>query len=138
MADTLTSKQRRRCMSNVRNKDTGLEMKLRRALWKAGLRYRINVNLPGKPDIAFPKRKIAIFIDGCFWHGCPVHGTIPKTNVDFWEAKIKGNIERDRQITSQLTEMGWLVIRVWGHEIKKCLDTVVLNIIETLHIPDIV
>lgn len=132
MIDTLTSEQRRRCMSNVRNKNTGLEMKLRRALWKAGLRYRVNFKLPGKPDIAFPKRKIAIFIDGCFWHGCPVHSTTPKTNVDFWEAKIKDNIERDRRITAQLTIDGWMVIRIWEHEIQKCLDTIVENIIKTL------
>lgn len=132
MTDTLTSEQRRRCMSNVRNKNTGIEMQLRRALWKAGMRYRVNFKLPGKPDIAFPKRKIVIFIDGCFWHGCPIHGSIPKTNTGFWEAKIKGNIERDRSITTQLATDDWVVIRVWEHEIKKCVDAVVENIIENL------
>jgi DNA mismatch endonuclease (patch repair protein) len=138
MTDTLTPEQRRRCMSSVRNKNTGLEMQLRRALWKAGLRYSVNFKLPGKPDIAFPKRKIAIFIDGCFWHGCSIHGSIPKTNTDFWAAKIKGNIERDRRITDQLTTDGWTVIRVWEHEIKKCLDTIVEKIIQTLRTPDVV
>lgn len=130
MIDTLTSEQRRRCMSNVRNKNTGLEMQLRRALWKAGMRYRVNFKLPGKPDIVFPKRKVAIFIDGCFWHGCPIHGTNPETNAEFWKTKIKVNIERDIRVTSQLTDMGWLVIRVWGHEIKECLDVVIKNITE--------
>ena len=138
MTDTLTSEQRQHCMSSVRNKNTGLEMQLRRALWKAGLRYRVNSKLLGRPDIVFPKKKLAIFVDGCFWHGCPIHGTIPKTNTDFWEAKIKGNIERDRQITTQLTINGWIVIRIWEHEIKKCLDAIVENIIKTLRTPDVV
>ncbi len=137
MIDTLTIEQRRRCMSSVRNKNTGLEIKLRRALWKAGLRYRVNFKLPGKPDIVFPKRKLAIFIDGCFWHGCPIHGTSPETHAEFWKTKIKVNIERDLQVTSQLKNMGWLVIRVWGHEIKECLDGVIKNIIESLHGRDV-
>jgi len=137
MIDTLTIEQRRRCMSSVRNKNTGLEMKLRRALWKAGLRYRVNFKLLGKPDIVFPKRKLAIFIDGCFWHGCPIHGTSPETNAEFWKTKIKVNIERDLQVTSQLKNMGWLVIRVWGHEIKECLDVVIKNITESLHGRDV-
>lgn len=123
-------------MSSVRNKNTGLEMKLRRALWKTGLRYRVDFKLPGKPDIVFPKRKTVIFIDGCFWHGCPLHGTKPKTNTAFWKTKIKANIERDTQVTLQLNEMGWLVIRVWGHEIKKCLDVVVKNITDSLNSRD--
>lgn len=133
MTDTLTSEQRQRCMSSVRNKNTCLEMQLRRALWKAGLRYRVNSKLPGRPDIVFPKKKLAIFVDGCFWHGCPIHGTKPKTNAEFWETKIKLNIKRDLRITSQLTDMGWLVIRVWGHEVKECLDIVIKNITESLH-----
>jgi len=137
MIDTLTIEQRRRCMSSVRNKNTGLEMKLRRALWKAGLRYRVNFKLLGKPDIVFPKRKLAIFIDGCFWHGCPIHGTSPETHAEFWKTKIKANIERDLQVTSQLKNMGWLVIRVWGHEIKECLDVVIKNITESLHGRDV-
>ncbi len=130
MVDTLTLEQRRKCMSSVRNKNTCIEIKLRRSLWKAGLRYRVNFKLFGKPDIVFPKKKLAIFIDGCFWHGCPIHGTNPVTNADFWEKKIKGNIERDRKVTSQLIDMGWLVIRVWEHEIKEYLDKVTERIIE--------
>jgi DNA mismatch endonuclease (patch repair protein) len=137
MIDTLTTEQRQCCMSSVRNKNTDLEIKLRRALWKAGLRYRVNSKLPGKPDIVFPKKKLAIFIDGCFWHGCPIHGTKPKTNAEFWKTKIKLNIERDLRITSQLTDMGWLVIRVWGHEVKECLDIVIKNITESLRSLDV-
>ncbi|MGZ5011026.1 MAG: very short patch repair endonuclease [Methylobacter sp.] len=132
MADTLTPEQRRRCMSNVRNKNTGLEMKLRRALWKTGLRYRVNSKQPGKPDIVFPKRKLAVFVDGCFWHGCPIHGTKPETNAEFWQTKIKVNRERDLRVTSQLTDLGWTVIRVWEHEIKECLAVVIQNITEAL------
>ncbi|MGZ5031033.1 MAG: very short patch repair endonuclease [Methylobacter sp.] len=133
MADTLTPEQRRRCMSNVRNKNTGLEMKLRRALWKTGLRYRVNSKLPGKPDIVFPKRKLAVFVDGCFWHGCPIHGTKPETNAEFWQTKIKVNMVRDLRVTSQLTDLGWTVIRVWEHEIKECLAVVIQNITESLN-----
>lgn len=133
MADTLTPEQRWRCMSNVRNKNTGLEMKLRRALWKAGLRYRVKSKLPGKPDIVFPKRKLAVFVDGCFWHGCLIHGTKPETNAEFWQTKIKVNMERDLRVTSQLTDMGWTVIRVWEHEIKECLAVVIQNITESLY-----
>jgi len=133
MADTLTPEQRRRCMSNVRNQNTGLEMKLRRALWKTGLRYRVNSKLPGKPDIVFPKRKLAVFVDGCFWHGCTIHGTKPETNAEFCQTKIKVNMERDLRITSQLTDLGWTVIRVWEHEIKECLAVVIQNITESLN-----
>ena len=86
----------------------------------------------GRPDIIFPRQKLAIFVDGCFWHGCPIHGTNPVTNADFWENKIKGNIERDLRVTSQLKESGWIVIRIWGHEIKECLDKVTNNIIGLL------
>lgn len=128
MVDNLTIEQRHRCMSNVRNKNTSPELKLRRALWIAGLRYRIKSNLPGDPDIVFPKKKLAIFVDGCFWHGCPIHGSSPKTNVDFWESKIQKNIQRDQLITHKLELEGWLVIRVWEHELKNNLDTIVEDI----------
>jgi DNA mismatch endonuclease, patch repair protein len=75
----------------------------------------------GKPDFVFPKQKIALFVDGCFWHGCPQHGTMPsqaKNNRPFWEKKLAGNVERDAHITRQLRKMGWKVIRVWEHELK--------------------
>lgn len=72
----------------------------------------------GKPDIVFLSKKIAVFVDGCFWHGCPLHGVRPKTNVDFWANKIQGNISRDRDVTLDLESQGWIVLRFWEHEIK--------------------
>lgn len=134
--DVMTVEQRSRCMSNIKGKNTKPELQLRKALWARGLRYRVNAALIGRPDIVFPRQKLAIFVDGCFWHGCPIHGTNPVTNADFWENKIKGNIERDRRVTSQLTKLGWAVIRVWEHEIKECLDKVINNIIELLRKAD--
>ena len=134
--DVMTPEQRSRCMSNIKGKNTKPELQLRKALWARGLRYRVHAALIGRPDIVFPRQRLAIYVDGCFWHGCPIHGTNPVTNADFWENKIKGNIERDRQVTSQLTKLGWIVIRIWGHEIKECLDKVISNIIELLKAPD--
>ncbi|MGZ5026320.1 MAG: very short patch repair endonuclease [Methylobacter sp.] len=134
--DVLTPEQRSRCMSNIKGKNTQPELQLRKALWAKGLRYRVHAALIGRPDIVFPKQRLAIFVDGCFWHGCPIHGTKPVTHADFWENKIKGNLERDRRVTSQLTELGWIVIRIWAHEIKECLDKVTNNIIKLLRTSD--
>lgn len=80
--------------------------------------WRRNYPLPGKPDFVFPKRKIVVFVDGCFWHGCPLHGTIPKTNQAFWDKKLTRNIERDKEVNKILSEKGWRVIRFWQHELK--------------------
>lgn len=85
--DVMTPEQRSRCMSHVRGKDTKPELLLRRALWKKGLRYRLFNKLPGRPDILFIRKRVAIFVDGCFWHGCPEHGTQPRSNADFWKKK---------------------------------------------------
>jgi DNA mismatch endonuclease (patch repair protein) len=130
--DVMTSEQRSRCMSNIKGKNTKPELRLRKALWAKGLRYRLHATMIGRPDVIFPRQRLAIFVDGCFWHGCPIHGTNPVTNSDFWEIKIKGNIERDRRITTQLTIDGWMVIRVWEHEIKECPDKVTDKIINLL------
>lgn len=125
MADTLTPEQRRRCMSRVKGKNTAPEVKLRKALWKKGLRYRVGYKLPGKPDMAFVSAHVVVFVDGCFWHGCPVHGSIPETNRDFWEKKINKNIKRDRDVTEELECAGWKVVRVWTHELKENFENVV-------------
>ncbi|WP_255251850.1 very short patch repair endonuclease [Nitrosomonas ureae] len=84
-------------MSSVRGTNTKPELLLRKALWRRGLRYRLNSALPGKPDIVLARYKIAIFVDGCFWHSCPVHGSLPETNMPFWKNKIARNIERDNE-----------------------------------------
>lgn len=108
-------------MSRIRLKDTKPEKALRKALWASGLRYRINgfSSLPGKPDIVFPKQKIAIFVDGCFWHGCPIHGHIPKSREEYWEPKIERNKKRDIESNAKLSEMDWHVMRVWEHSLRK-------------------
>ena len=84
MADVLTKKQRSRCMSAIRGRDTKPEILLRKALWYKGYRYRLKNRLPGKPDIAFPTERLAVFVDGCFWHGCPEHYKKPSTHAAFW------------------------------------------------------
>ena len=115
-------------MSRIRGKDTGPELQLRQALWRKGLRYRLQYSLPGKPDIAFVSKRLVVFVDGCFWHGCPLHSTMPETNKTFWREKIDGNMQRDLSGTKELQSLGWKVVRFWEHEIKtelmKCVAEV--------------
>jgi DNA mismatch endonuclease, patch repair protein len=132
MSDVLTPEQRSRCMSRIGPRDTKPEKTIRRRLWSMGLRYRINYPLPGKPDIVFRREKIAIFIDGCFWHRCPFHYQSPSTNAEFWEKKISSNVRRDREIDEKLSSSGWNVIRYWEHEVKENLERVVQDIIHRL------
>ena len=123
MVDIFTKEKRRHIMSRVRSKNTKLELLLRKYLFSKGLRgYRVNVNLPGKPDIAFPKYKVAIFVDGCFWHKCPKCFKAPETNKEFWTKKIDGNVERDKRVNQQLSEAGYIVIRFWEHQIVNDLN----------------
>lgn len=133
MADILTKEQRTYNMSRIRAKNTGPEVKLRKLLYAEGIRgYRIHCNLPGKPDIVFTKKKIAVFIDGCFWHKCPVCFQEPATRKEFWMKKIQSNIDRDERVNKQLKEEGWTVIRIWEHEIRKEPDSAVKKIISML------
>jgi DNA mismatch endonuclease (patch repair protein) len=106
-------------MSRIRGKHTGPELALRSALWREGLRYRVHVSLPGKPDLAFPSARVAVFIDGCFWHGCPEHSTRPKANAGFWREKIGGNIARDTRVNEALKSLGWRVLRFWEHDLSR-------------------
>lgn len=109
-----------RRMSQVRNKDTAAEMAVRRELHARGYRYRVNLRIPGggrsRPDIAFTRHRIAVFIDGCFWHRCPEHATFPKSNAKWWADKLEANVIRDGDIDSDLTKAGWAVIRIWEHK----------------------
>ena len=118
----MTPEQRFKCMSHNRAKNTGPEILLRNALWHHGFRYRINAkNLPGRPDIVLPKYRTVIFVHGCFWHGhygCKNY-TVPKTNTEFWVAKVKRNRERDQEEWRKLEAKGWNVIIVWECELKK-------------------
>lgn len=122
-------------MSRVRQMDTKPEVALRRALHASGLRYRVQIPVLNKPrrtaDIVFTRRRVAIFVDGCFWHGCPIHGTQPKTNGAFWREKIEANIERDADTTRRLEALGWLVVRIWEHEpVERALAAVELALSE--------
>lgn len=128
MADVMTPEQRSRCMSRVKSKNTKPEMRLRKALWAEGLRYRLRYKLPGKPDLVFVSIRLAVFVDGCFWHGCPDHATKPKTNEGFWTTKLRENVERDQRVNWQLRGMGWNVLRLWQHDVEKDLDGVVQQI----------
>ena len=107
-------------MQAVKSKNTAPEMAIRSALFHLGLRYRVDSRPLNKvncrADVLFTKAKVAVFIDGCFWHGCPIHGTSAKENADFWKSKILRNKERDLENTEKLENAGWAVIRVWEHE----------------------
>lgn len=102
-------------------RDTAPELKLRRAVHALGLRYRVDEPLPlaglrRRADLLFTRAQVAVFVDGCYWHGCPDHGTQPKTNSEWWSAKITANKARDADTDARLVELGWSVLRVWEHE----------------------
>lgn len=134
--DTLTPEQRSYCMSRVKGKDTGLEKLVRSEIHRRGLRFKKHAKeLPGKPDIVFPGARVAVFVDGDFWHGYrfPLwKGAVP----DFWKNKIGKNRERDRRNFRRLRNMGWRVIRLWQHEIERDLDGCVERVQAALSFPD--
>ncbi len=130
MADVLTPEQRKLNMSHIRAKDTSPEKKLRQMLRDNGIRgYRIHYDLVGKPDIVFVRKKIAIFVDGCFWHKCPVCFKEPETRKEFWMNKIDSNVRRDEKVNAELIEQGWNVIRIREHEIRKEPERVTARIL---------
>jgi DNA mismatch endonuclease (patch repair protein) len=104
-------------MSAIKSENTKPERILRMALWSHGLRFRKHYGLE-KIDIAFPSTKVAVFVDGCFWHGCPIHSHIPKSNQQYWLPKLKRNIERDQLTNEKLRLNGWVVLRFWEHELQ--------------------
>jgi len=129
MVDVLTPEQRRLNMSRNKGRDTGPEVRLRSALHAAGLRFRLHRrDLPGSPDIVFTSARLAVFVDGCFWHGCPEHGAKPKTNEEFWASKLARNLQRDREADRQLAAAGWRVLRVWEHDVKRDTSVVVSTV----------
>jgi DNA mismatch endonuclease (patch repair protein) len=106
-------------MVRQRRRDTRPEMAVRRLLHARGLRYRVDVPFPGtrrRADLIFRAARVAVFVDGCFWHGCPEHGTQPKSNAAWWAEKIGNNTKRDRDTDQRLAAEGWTVLRVWEHE----------------------
>ena len=107
-------------METTKQRDTPAELALRSELHRRGLRYRVDHRIEdvsrARPDIVFTRQKVAVFVDGCFWHSCPEHSTIPKANRDWWVEKLLANVERDRRHTAELEATGWTVLRFWEHE----------------------
>ena len=136
MTDIMTKEQRSRTMSHIHKKDTSIELKLRKALWHKGYHYRLNYKkLPGTPDIALTKYKIAIFVDGEFWHGKDFEKTKDKlkNNKDYWIEKIEENIQRDIKIDGLLRNMDWTPLHFWSNDVKKYLDFCISEIEDTIH-----
>ena len=137
MSDILTPEQRHRNMAAIHSSSTKPELKLRQALWRLGFRYRVNdKKLPGKPDIVLLKYRTVIFVHGCFWHGhkdCKNANT-PKSNTEFWTAKITRNQQRDQEVWRQLEAKGWYVIVVWECQLKKAvLEETIRRVEEEIH-----
>lgn len=133
MADTISKEQRSKNMKAIRSQSK-LENLFTKHLWSQGLRFRKNVRtLKGKPDIAIQKYKIVIFIDSCFWHGCPLHFKPPKSNQEFWDKKIFRNKERDKEVNEYYIQRGWNLRRVWEHEIKKNLEATIEDTMEFIN-----
>lgn len=107
-------------MQNTPRRDTPFEIAVRKRTHALGLRFRVDHRLPGvtraRPDLVFPGRRVAVFLDGCFWHSCPEHRSTPRTNRDWWIAKLGANVERDERHRSELEAAGWTVLRFWEHE----------------------
>ena len=121
MPDNLTPDDRKRTMRAVKSKRTGLERQLHAMLAGARLSgWCLNCEeVLGKPDVVFLKQKVAVFVDGCFWHGCPhCNRPLPETNREYWERKIQRNVNRDRRYNRELTDAGWCVLRIWEHQLK--------------------
>ena len=132
MADRLSPERRSRLMSRVRSKDTGIELAVRRAVHARGLRYRKNVpTLPGTPDLVFSGPKVAVFVDGDFWHGWEFASKRHKL-PSYWVDKIEANRQRDVRNTAELRELGWLVLRFWGHEVLEDVELVADRIEESV------
>jgi DNA mismatch endonuclease (patch repair protein) len=115
-----SSPETSRRMAKVRQKGTDAEIALRRELYRRSLRYRVDYEVLKKPrrvaDVAFPGLRVAVFVDGCFWHGCPEHASWPKQNAEFWRQRIEANRLRDADTNERLRSMGWTVLRFWEHE----------------------
>lgn len=109
-----------RRMSRQARKDTAPELALRKELHRRGMRFRVEVAVPGMPrrrvDVVFSRCRLAVFVDGCFWHSCPVHVSVPVNNQGWWVTKLRANVERDRGTDAHLRAIGWRVLRIWEHE----------------------
>ena len=129
----------RRRMQATPQRDTSCELALRSAVHRLGLRFRIDCRLPGmrrRADIAFTVPRVAVFVDGCFWHGCPEHGTWPKANAEWWRKKIQANQWRDADTDRRLAHRGWAVVRAWAHEDMRAVARKVARLVTRRTQPD--
>lgn len=134
MTDTMSPQTRSAVMAQIRGSNTGPELTLRHALHMLGYRYRLYPHdLPGRPDIVFRGARVAIFVHGCFWHGCPAHYTAPETRPKFWHDKLAATRARDRSIRSSLLGRGWCVIELWEHEIDTDLEGCIARVVANLN-----
>ena len=120
-------------MLGNRSRDTKPELLVRRSLHARGLRFRVDLRpepaVRTRADIVFTRRRIAVYIDGCFWHGCPLHGTSPKAHAEYWTPKLARNVERDGESTAALEQRGWLVLRFWSHEpVAEVVDKIAAHV----------
>ncbi|WP_438963987.1 very short patch repair endonuclease [Winogradskyella sp.] len=132
-----TTRKRSKMMSKIRSKNTKPELIFRKALWEKGIRYRVNnKQLPGNPDVSIKKYKLAIFIDGEYWHGYNWDERKPKlkTNKRFWIPKIERNMQRDNEVNLELNDMGYTIFRFWAHELKDNLNTCINDVMVYLHL----
>ena len=120
MSDVFSPQKRSEVMSRIRSKgNAATELRMIALMKESGIKgWRRNSRLMGKPDFVFPKARMALFVDGCFWHGCPKHATRPKQNREFWDTKLARNKARDRDLNRSLKKSGWKVMRIWEHSLK--------------------
>ncbi len=131
--DVFSKKKRSEIMSKIRSKDTKIEIAFRKALWNKGFRYSKNsAKYFGKPDLVLRKYETVIFLDSCFWHNCPKHGYLPKSNLKYWKRKIKRNKERDKEVDKYYKKLRWEVIRIWEHKIKRNPEKIISKIVFVL------
>lgn len=132
MADKVSKQKRSEIMSKVKSKDSKIEIDFRKAIWKAGFRYRKNPpKYFGKPDLVLKKYKTVIFVDSCFWHGCKKHCRLPATRKKYWTEKIERNRKRDQEVNRYYRKIGWQVIRVWEHQLES-FDKIINRTIKAL------
>jgi DNA mismatch endonuclease (patch repair protein) len=138
MADNLTTEQRSYSMSRIRSRgNSSTELRLIELMRGAGVSgWRRKSKLCGKPDFVFPRFRIAVFVDGCFWHGCRKCALASKSNTEYWKPKIAGNIKRDRANNRTLKEDGWSVVRIWEHDLRAKPMTCLAKIMRALHPPE--
>ncbi|MBI5224833.1 very short patch repair endonuclease [Candidatus Micrarchaeota archaeon] len=132
MADQFTKLERSRIMLRIKSTNSAPELKIRKKLKKNGVNYSLKSTLPGRPDLIIPDVKLAIFVDGCFWHKCPRCYRPPKSNKKYWNPKINSNAIRDKRVTSKLKRARWAVLRIWEHEIQTNVDRSIKRIVDKI------